>query len=203
MKLLASLTSPYARKVRIALAEKKIEYALVQVSPASDEETIAAINPLGKIPALIVEDGLYVYDSPVIVEYLDSVSPVSRLIPDPARQRIAVRRTEALADGICDAVVAIVEERRRPPAQQNPALIERQTRKVRRGLAELARDLGDKPWCNGEAYSLADIAAGCALGYLDLRLPGVEWRETYRNLARLAEKLGKRASFADTAPPPA
>jgi glutathione S-transferase len=203
MKLLASLTSPYARKVRIALAEKKIEYTLVEVSPVAAEDVVAAVNPLAKIPALIVEEGLHVYDSRVIVEYLDSVSPVSRLIPEPSRQRIAVKRWEALADGICDAAVIVVQERKRPPQQQDPAGVERQLRKIRRGVDELARELGDKPWCSGEAYSLADIATGCALGYLDFRLPEIDWRDAHPNLARLAEKLGKRASFADTVPPAA
>jgi glutathione S-transferase len=203
MKLLASLTSPYARKVRIALAEKKIEFVLVVISPVAEEEAVAAVNPLAKIPALIVEEGLHVYDSRVIVEYLDSVSPVSRLIPEPSRQRIAVKRWEALADGICDAAATVVQERKRPPQQQDPAGVERQLRKVQRGVDELARELGDKPWCSGEAYSLADIATGCALGYLDLRLPEIDWRDAHPNLARLAEKLGKRASFADTVPPAA
>lgn len=203
MKLFATLTSPYARKVRIALAEKKIDYSLVVISPMTDEDGVAAVNPLAKIPALVVEDGLHVYDSRVIVEYLDSVSPVSRLIPEPTRQRIAVKRWEALADGICDAAAAIFLERKRPPKQQDPAWIERQLRKVRRGVAELGRELGDKPWGNGEAYSLADIATGCALGYLDFRLPEIDWRDANPNLARLADKLAKRPSFSDTIPPAA
>lgn len=203
MKLLASLTSPYARKVRIALAEKKIEYALVEVSPWTSEAAVAAVSPLAKVPVLVVEDGLHIYDSRVIVEYLDSVSPVSRLIPEPARQRITVKRWEALADGICDAAAAIVLEQKRPARQQSHEWIDRQRRKVAQGVVELARELADKPWCNGEAYSLADIATGCALGYLDFRLPELDWRAAHPNLARLAEKLGKRASFADTAPPPA
>jgi glutathione S-transferase len=203
MKLLASPTSPYARKVRIALAEKKIDYALVEVSPWTAEDAVAALNPLAKIPVLVVEDGLNLYDSRVIVEYLDSVSPVSRLIPEPARQRITVRRWEALADGVCDAAAAIVLERKRPAEQQSADWIDRQRRKVAQGVAELARELADKPWCNGEGYSLADIATGCALGYLDFRLPEFDWREKHPNLARLAERLGKRPSFADTVPPPA
>jgi glutathione S-transferase len=201
MKLLASPTSPYARKVRIALAEKKIDYALVEVSPWTAEDAVAALNPLAKIPVLVVEDGLNLYDSRVIVEYLDSVSPVSRLIPEPTRQRIAVKRWEALADGVCDAAATIVLERKRPAQQQSADWIDRQRRKVAQGVAELARELADKPWCNGEGYSLADIATGCALGYLDFRLPEFDWREAHPNLARLAERLGKRPSFADTAPP--
>ena len=143
------------------------------------------------------------YDSRVIVEYLDSVSPVSRLIPEPARQRIAVRRWEALADGVCDAAVGDRPRAQAAGRQQSADSIDRQRRKVVQGVAELARELADKPWCNGEAYSLADIAIGCALGYLDLRLPELDWREQHPNLARLAERLGKRPTFAETAPPAA
>jgi glutathione S-transferase len=126
---------------------------------------------------------------------------VSRLIPEPNRQRIAVKRWEALSDGICDAAAAIVLEGRRSAKQQSKDWVERQRAKIERGVTELASELGDKAWCNGEAYSLADIATGCALGYLDLRHPGIDWRGPYPNLVRLAEKLGKRPSFADTQPP--
>jgi glutathione S-transferase len=201
LKLIASPTSPYARKVRIALAEKKIEYQLVNESPMKPGNPLHAYNPLGKLPVLILDDGTHLYDSRVIVEYIDLVSPVSRLIPDPARQRIAVKKWEALADGVCDAAAAIVNERRRAEQLQSTEWIERQARKISEGVAELARELGDRPWCYGESCSLADIATGCALGYLDLRYPTLDWRKAYPNLARLAEKLGKRASFADTVPP--
>ena len=203
LKLIASPTSPYARKVRIALAEKKIEYQLVNASPMDAGNPVHEWNPLGKLPVLILDDGTHLYDSRVIVEYIDLVSPVSRLIPEPARQRIAVKKWEALADGICDAAGAIVSERRRPEAQRSAEWIDRQRRKIENGTAELARELGDHAWCYGEAWSLADIATGCALGYLDLRYKELSWRESYPNLGRLAEKLGKRPSFADTAPPAA
>ena len=203
MKLIASPTSPYVRKVRIALAEKRIEYALVLDSPWTPGNTVAAINPLGKIPVLVLDDGTALFDSRVIVEYLDTVSPVTRLIPEPSRQRIAVRRCEALADGICDAAAAIVLEHQRPAPQQSGEWIERQQAKIVLGLKELAQDLGEKPWCCGESYSLADIAAGCALGYLDLRQPELGWRAEYHHLALLADKLATRPSFADTAPPAA
>jgi glutathione S-transferase len=203
MKLIASLTSPFARKVRIVLAEKKIEYVLVEQSPWTPGNTISDWNPLGKIPVLVMDDGNTLFDSRVIVEYLDTVSPVSRLIPEPSRQRIAVRRWEALADGICDAAATLVLEQRRPARQQNREWRERQTKKVVLGAQELARELGERPWCSGESYSLADIAAGCALGYLDLRQPDLEWRVDYPNLTRLADKLAKRPSFAETIPPEA
>jgi glutathione S-transferase len=200
MKLLASPTSPYARKVRIALAEKKIEYTLVDASPWAPGNNVSDFNPLGKVPVLELDDGSTLFDSRVIVEYVDTVSPVSRLIPEPSRQRLAVKRWEALADGVCEAAIAIVVERRRPARQQSKEWIERQQRKVVLGVKALARDLDEKAWCHGESYTLADIAAGCALGYLDFRHPDLGWRDEYPNLARLADKLAKRPSFAETAP---
>ena len=201
MKLVASLTSPYARKVRIVLAEKKIEFDLVEEAPWSEHTSVPQYNPLGKVPVLVLDDGTTLFDSRVIVQYLDTVSPVSRLIPDTGRQRIAVKRWEALADGLCDAASAIVIERRRPAKQQSAEWIARQRGKVDLALAELASDLGERAWCNGGGYSLADIATGCALAYLDFRHPDIDWREPYPNLAKLAEKLARRASFAETVPP--
>jgi glutathione S-transferase len=202
MKLLASPTSPYARKVRIALAEKKIDCELVEASPWVKDSIVPTHNPLGKVPVLILDDGTALYDSRVIVEYLDTVSPVSRLIPEPSRQRIAVKRWEALADGICDAAVAIVREAARPAKQQSSEAIERNREKIERGIVDMAAELADKPWCNGEAHSLADIATGCTLGYLDLRHPTIAWRSEHANLVALFDKLSKRPSYSETAPPP-
>src|SRR5207253_11253603 len=192
MKLLASHTSPYARKVRIAIAEKKIECELVEESPWVPGTSVPNYNPLGKVPVLVLDDGTALYDSRVIVEYLDTVSPVSRLIPEPNRQRIVVKRWEALADGICDAAVAIVLENKRPARQQDEGWVDRQRQKIDLGLKELGDELGERAWCNGEAYSLADIATGCMLAYLDLRHAAIEWRTAYPNLVKLAEKLAKR-----------
>jgi glutathione S-transferase len=203
LQLLYSSTSPYARKVRVVLAEKHMECEVIEESPWAPGTLTERLNPLGKIPVLVLDDGTALYDSRVIVEYLDQASPVARLVPEPPRQRVAVRRLEALADGICDAALTVVLERKRPSAQQSPEWIDRQLGKIDAGLAELARDLGDKPWCSGDGYSLADIAAGCALGYLHLRHPGIDWRGRHPNLARLAEKLDRRPAFRDTAPPAA
>jgi glutathione S-transferase len=200
LTLLATTTSPYARKVRIALAEKKFEYQMKDLSPWSADNPLHAFNPLGKVPVLVLDDGTHLYDSRVIVEYLDTVSPVSRLIPEPSRQRIAVRRWEALADGVCDAAIAIVLEGRRPEAQRSREWIDRQRRKVEAGVADLARELGDKTWCNGEGYTLADIAAGCALGYLRFREAAIGYTHDFANLNKLAERLGKRPAFAETVP---
>ena len=186
MKLIASYTSPYARKVRIALAEKKIEYDFVEESPWGEQTTVPTYNPLGKVPVLVLDDGTTLFDSRVIVEYLDTVSPVSRLIPEPNRQRIVVKRWEALADGICDAAVAVVLERKRSARQQNKDWLDRQLRKIDLGLKELGNELAEKVWCNGEAYSLADIATGCALAYLDLRHAAIDWR------ARIESRQARR-----------
>ena len=136
MKLIASLTSPYARKVRIVLAEKKIECDLIEESPWSAESSVQRYNPLGKVPVLVLDDGSTLFDSRVIVQYLDTVSPVSRLIPEAGRQRIAVKRWEAIADGICDAASAIVIERRRPAKQQSGEWIDRQSGKVELALKD-------------------------------------------------------------------
>lgn len=201
MKLIASLTSPYARKVRIVLAEKKIDCPLQLDIPWESTSTVADFNPLGKVPVLLMDDGSSLYDSRVIVEYLDTISPVSRLLPQDKRQLIETRRFEALADGICDAAANIVMESRRPPAQQSQEWVDRQHGKVTRGLAALSAMLGERNWCNGEGYSLADIATGCMLGYLDFRFPQLAWRDSYPNLARLADKLAVLPSFADTVPP--
>ncbi|HEY1460096.1 MAG TPA: glutathione S-transferase [Casimicrobiaceae bacterium] len=201
MKLFTAATSPYARKVRIVLVEKKIDCEYVDDNPWEAQSAVPPFNPLGKIPVLVLDDGTPLYDSRVIVGYLDTLTPVSRLIPGPSRQRIAVRRWEALADGVCDAALTALRETKRPAQQQSREWIARQLEKIRRGVAEMSSELGDRAWCSGDAYTLADIATGCALGYLDLRHPSIDWRGEYPNLVKHAEKLGKRASFVETAPP--
>jgi len=200
MKLLASTNSPYARKVRIAFAEKKIDYTLVEQDPWDPGTIVGAHNPLGKVPVLVLDDGTNIFDSRVIVEYIDSISPVSRLIPEPVRQKILVKRWEALGDGVLDAAVAARAEKLRPQRQQSAAHLARQLRKVHTAVETMSRDLGDRAWCNGEGYSLADIATGVALGYLDFRHPEFAWRDSAPNLNRLLEKLAKRSSFEKTSP---
>lgn len=200
LKLIASKTSPYTRKVRVALAEKKLDFEFVELSPWTADNPVQGYSPLGKVPVLVLDDGTELFDSRVIVEYLDTVSPVSRLIPEPSRQRIAVRRLEALADGICDAAIAKVLEGRRPAAQQSAEWVARQQQKIVAGVAALAAELGDRNWMHGDAYSLADIAAGCALGYLAFRASPLGWTHDHPNLAKFTARLERRASFADTTP---
>lgn len=201
MKLIASLTSPFARKVRIVLAEKHIECELQIDVPWDADTHVPEYNPLGKIPVLLLEDGTPLYDSRVIVEYLDHAAPVHNVLPKDARSRIVAKRWEALADGVCEAAATIFLEKKRPESQQNAEWVLRQEQKIFRGLEVIASDLGDHVWCMGDTYSLADIAVGCALGYLDLRFPHIKWREAHPNLARLMVKLGDRASFSSTMPP--
>lgn len=200
MKLVVSPTSPFARKARIAMMDKKIECETVFDIPWDASTSVPQYNPLGKIPVLILDDDSTLFDSRVIVEYFDSMSPVAKLIPENGRPRIAVKRWEALADGISDAAATIFIERKRSAERQDNDWIARQYGKIERGLAVLAEDLGDKPWCTDDAYNLADIAVGCTLGYLDLRFEDIKWRRKYSNLAALSEKLAQRPSFIETAP---
>ena len=200
MRLIASLTSPYARKVRVTLAEKKIECELVKDNPWAPDTQTAGVNPLGKVPVLVLDDGTTVFDSRVIVEYLDGISPVGRLLPEASRRRVLIKRWEALADGVLDAGVAVFLERKRPGVRQDAAWIERQLGKVSAGLAAMSEDLGERAWCGGDAFGLADIAVGCTLFWLDFRHPTIDWRTQHPNLARLADKLATRQSFRDTVP---
>jgi glutathione S-transferase len=202
LRLIASSTSPYVRKVRIVMAEKKIECTVENEDVWSPDTKISTSNPLGKVPCLIMEDGGAVFDSRVIVEYLDTITPLAKLIPANGRERAEIRTWEALADGVMDAAVAVrLERTQRPAEQQSQAFIDRQMRKVHDALKAMSNGLGEKPWCNGATYTLADIAVGCALGYLVFRFGDIEWRKTYPNLGRLYDKLMARPSFADTAPP--
>jgi len=201
MKLIGSLGSPYVRKARITLAEKKIEYKLVLEDVWAADTTIHDFNPLGKVPCLVMEDGEAVFDSRVICEYVDTLSPVGKLIPPSGRERVEVRCWEALADGILDATIAIrLEGLQRTPEQRSDTWIARQRRKIEEGLNAMAKGLAEKTWCAGNHYTLADIAVGCVLGYLDFRMPDLDWREPHPNLARHFEKLSQRPSFADTFP---
>ena len=204
MKLIGSDGSPYVRKVRVVLAEKKIDCRYEREDVWSPSSAIGQSNPLGKVPTLITDDGAAVFDSRVIVEYLDTVSPIQRLIPPSGRSRVEVRCWEALCDGLLDAaILARLENNRPDPATRSAAWIARQMGKIDASLEAMARGLGDKPFCCDGKYSLADVALGCALGYLDFRFPQIDWRGRHPNLARLADKLFARQAFIDTAPPKA
>lgn len=202
MKLFGSDGSPYVRKVRVVLAEKKIDYQYVREDVWSPTSTIGLSNPLGKVPTLVTDDGAAVFDSRVIAEFLDTVTPIHRLIPPSGRSRVEVRCWEALADGLLDAAILIrLEHSQRTESQRSPAWIARQMGKIDAALQSMSNGLGERPFCSEGKYSLADIATGCALGYLDFRFPQHDWRARHANLARHADKLFARQSFIDTAPP--
>jgi glutathione S-transferase len=202
MKLIGSLTSPYVRKARIVFAEKKIEVPLIQENVWSQDTKIMESNPLGKVPCLVMDDGGAMFDSRVIVEYADTLSPVNKLIPSSGKEKAAVKTWEALADGILDAsVLARLEATWRPDEQKSQAWIDRQLLKVDVSLKAMSNGLGESEWCFGNQMTLADIAVGCALDYLIFRFPNIQWQASYPNLNRLYKKLMSRPSFANTTPP--
>jgi len=200
LKLIGSPASPFARKARIVLAEKRIEYTWETQNPWAADSTVSDLNPLGKVPVLVLEDGTALYDSRVICEFLDGVSPIGKLIPAGNRERIEVRRWEALADGIVDAGALARAESQRPSHERSAAWTERQMKKVARGLDALESQLGARAYCCGNNLTLADIAVGACLGWLDFRYPNLAWRDDRPDLERLAAKLADRPSFADTVP---
>ena len=205
MKLIGALTSPYVRKVRIVMAEKKLDFQFV-LEDVWGTDALLKSNPLGKVPCLVMEGGEAVFDSRVIVEYLDTLSPVGKLIPPPGRERIEVRTWEALADGILDAAILARLEANwagRQEGERSQAWIDRQMSRVHGSVKAVSQGLGEKPWCSGTHFTLADVAVGCALGYLDFRFPHIDWRADYPNLAKYSEKLATRQSFIDTLPPAA
>jgi glutathione S-transferase len=203
MKLLGSTSSPYVRKVRVVMAEKKLDYDFVTEDVWSADTKIAQSNPLGKVPCLIMDGAEPLFDSRVIVEYLDTLSPVGKLIPSVGRERAEIKTWEALADGLLDAAILARLEATwtgRTTAQRSQAWIDRQLAKVTDVLFAMSKGLGEKPFCTGIHLTLADIAVGCALGYLDFRFPHIDWRTDHPNLEKLHEKLMQRCSFMDTTP---
>lgn len=200
MKLIIARPSPYARKVRVALAEKNIAFETIVENPWLPRTSVPQTNPLGKVPALILDDGTVVHDSKVIVEYLETLGAPPVLIPQEPALRIAHKQVEALADGVCDAVVLIRLERTRPAPMQSADWIDRQHRKILAGTQELSRMLGREECFTEAGFGLAEVATGCALGYLDFRYPEFEWRTGNPNLARLYDRLIARPSFSNSLP---
>ena len=206
MKLIGSLTSPYVRKVRIVMAEKKLDYQLV-LEDVWGSDAIQKMNPLGKVPCLVMEgqDSITgaMFDSRVIVEYVDTLSPVGKLIPPSGRERVEVRTWEALADGLLDAAILARLEQTwsgRADHERSEGWTRRQMDKVHAAIKAMSHGLGDRNWCSGNHFSLADISVGCALGWLEFRFPEINWREAHPNLARHMDKLSQRQSFIDTVP---
>ena len=201
MKLYGSRTSPYVRKVRIVMIEKRIECDFVEENVWSADTSVTLHNPLTKIPVLVLDDGMALYDSRVVAEYLDGVTPVSRLIPDGGRERAMVKRWEALGDGIADAGIAMFLERKRELGLQSQDWITRQLGKVNSAIAAAARELGDREYCHGLSLTLGDISLACALLWMEFRMPEIQWRANHPNLKKWVERLEAMPSFVDTKPP--
>jgi glutathione S-transferase len=199
MKLLGTDTSPYVRKVRLVLLEKNIAHEYLVDAPRDPGSMVARVNPLGRIPALILDDDTCVYDSPVIAEYLDTLNDSPALIPrGDALARMRVKRWEALADGVMDSAVAVRNERIRPEEKQEPNNIILHNNAVTRALAHASELLGESVWCEGDTITLADLALASTLVYLDLRQPERDWRGTHPNLAAWFLRIAARPSMRAT-----
>ncbi len=198
MRLFHANTSPYARKVRVVIAEKGLEGRIEgqTCSPFDDVPELKAVNPLNKIPCLALDDGTALYDSPVIVEYLDSLDPANRLIPAEGAGRWTVLRQQALGDGIMDAAFNTVVESRRPEAQQSPDWNQRWRAAIDRALAVMDGEIDSL----AQQPSLGHITYACALGYLEFRLPEIDWRARHPKIAAWFDAFSQRPSMASTRP---
>lgn len=200
MKLIGSLTSPFVRKIRVALIEKNIPFELIIDPPMELGTKVPDYNPLGKIPVLIGDDESIWYDSDLLIEYLETLYPHVPLLPQERRAALPVRQLLKLADGIADAGVLIYLEKRRAPDKQDAAWVKRQRGKIERGLAALEKLARDKNFLHNDTFGAADIAVGCMLPWLEFRLPEIEWRAQHPALVALLARLSERASFAQTIP---
>ena len=201
MQLVGSLTSPFSRKVRICFIEKEIPYSLLIEDGWNINTKLHEINPLGKIPCLLLSNDNPMFDSSVIADYIDGMSGINPLLPQLNLEKARVKTTEALADGILDAAILARRARMmRSTAQQSEAWIERQLSKVQVSLKYLSDSIGTSEYCNLNKFTLADIAVGCALDWLEFRLPEINWRVDHPNLDIYFSKLTLRPSFLSTDP---
>jgi len=201
-RLISATPSPYARKVRIALAEKAIPFELVTEVPCDSTTITPRYNPLEKLPILLLENADSIYESSYILEFLELKHPTPPLLSTDADDRLASRRLEVLCDGICDAVVLTFFERRRPAACRSLEWSQRQRRKIDGGVREMARLLGERQWAVADRFGLGDIAVATALGYLGVRFAEFVWRPLYPNLAAFCDRMEQRPSFIGTRPVP-
>jgi glutathione S-transferase len=200
-KLISATPSPYARKVRIALAEKNLPFELLTEVPWDSTTTTPRYNPLEKLPVLILDDGSSVYESSYILQYLEAKYPQVPLLPDDVDERLLARKLEVLCDGVCDAVVLSLFEKMRDGGG-SPQWLARQRRKIDGGVAEMSRLVGTKTWAAGDRFSLGDIAVGTLFGYLSVRFTDLPWRSLYPELSQFVDRLDERPSFRSTAPVP-
>ncbi len=196
MKLFYSVTSPYARKTRLMAREKGLQDRIEEIpcNPHEKVPGLSEVNPLGRVPTLVLDDGSGLYDSPVICQYLDSLSATPRLIPETEPQHWDALRWEALADGILDAAYNSVMEGRRPLNEQSQDWIGRWHDEIRTALDAMERDLAILP----VSLCLSHLALAAALGYLDFRLPYLAWRDERPAGSRWYDDFSRRPSMRDT-----
>ncbi|MEM0651243.1 glutathione S-transferase [Klebsiella huaxiensis] len=200
MKLIGSYTSPFVRKISVILLEKDIPFEFVNEFPYNDVNGVAQYNPLGKVPALVTDNGEYWYDSQIIAQYLEQLGVAPNMLPAEPQAALKMRQLEALADGVMEAALALVREKTRPAAQQSESELLRQREKVARGLDALEGYASDGT-LRPDEVNLATISAACAIAYLNFRRVAPGWCATRPKLVRLVDSLFQRASFARTEPP--
>ena len=198
-QLISATPSPYARKVRIALAEKGLPFELLTEVPWDTTTSTPRYNPLEKLPVLILPDGSSVYESSYILQYLELKHPQVPLLPDDVDGKLLARKLEVLCDGVCDAVVLSLFEKMRAGGG-SPEWLARQRRKIEGGVAEMAKIVGEGTWAVGDRFSLGDIAVGTAVGYMSVRFQDMPWRTLYPALARFSDRLELRPSFKNSVP---
>jgi len=202
MKLIGSYTSPFVRKISILLLEKGITFEFVNEQPYHAETGVAQYNPLGKVPALVTDDGETWFDSPIIAEYIELLGIAPAMVPREPKAALAIKQIEALADGIMDAALVSVREQARPAAQQSEEELVRQREKISRSL-DMCEQLLQDGKLKTDALNLATIAIACAIGYLNFRRVSPGWCVDRPLLVKLAETIFSRESFARTEPPKA
>jgi len=197
MKLFYTPTSPYARKVRILLREKGMHCEEVQTS--LNDAALSTLNPLGKVPTLLADDQTVMFDSVVISDYLELVQAEPRMIPVDRWERVVVRRWEAVCDGVCDVLVSVVLEQRRPPEKQDETVAAKADHKLRAALKFLDGEIAGHSFALGNSFTLADAALLTAHGYVKLRRSHL--LEGFSSLQAYAAGHAERASVLTTAPP--
>jgi len=200
MKLIGSYTSPYVRKISVMLLEKGIAFDFVNDPPANAGSKVTQFNPLGKVPALVTDEGEVFFDSPIIVQFIELLNVSPTLLPWQPLEALRVRQIEALADGVTDAAVALVLESKRDADKRNEEWVTRQREKLLRGLHTLEQHAKNRTLLNGESLNVADIAVACCIGYLNFRRVAPGWCVEHPTLISLVERLFQRESFAQTTP---
>lgn len=201
MRLYATAASPYSRKIRVLLLEKHVPHE-VELVELWEPNVLAAVNPIGKVPVLLLDDGRSLISSSLIADYVDRLFPDPRFIPVDPEIRLEVKQWEALADGTMDAAIASLYEMRfHDEAKRSPMWLDRQRGKIDAGFAALERMLATRQWCVGDAVSLADVAIACHIGFIMLRGPQYFLQDRYPGLAKLWRRMEARESMMRTVSP--